>query len=854
MILDGLDEVESDAEGKRDLMSLCSAFQDNPHAHLLATSRREALLKIPEILTGIEPHPLEGLPFPDFRKLARHLHLDWPEEAARVIHRLVEGLPMAAVLLAKLPPRDSQEAIGRLGPSSNPLFTLHRAVLETKIAKLDSDTDRQVVREILGLLAAAQEPLRSEDLVHYLAPCSLTPNALQHLLARAQLDLLFFPGRQPPGPDGFALLHASFKEFLVAEYFTAAELSSAHRQIARALAPLTLSASETPHLLTHLAQGWQEDKQGLLSELLALDWSSFFLACIREPFFHRATLLGGLAAVRQVSPEHLMEAIEKAASRLLAKGELEEKELLLFLKLACNLARPMQTQPFLRTLPDQALRPGEHESRSIAIKKEELRGYLRSGHGPQPVLHLLLDLWPGYYPLFAVQEELRKRGIVLDIVESSTAKNEILLARGADLIASTPGCILALPNESLKALRAIGVLNRSAGADKILVDQRRIALTLDPAPRLENPSQLARARLVATAESTSQMFLNLFLTEHGFDPSALQIRVHEEYLDVLQMVMDQEIDVISTWEPYASHLAEINENLKVVYDSSREPAVIYDLLVTHRESFVSAKECDSLEALGRLYDDSLARGLAQEGEVIHAICDQFALRREVYRQGLAGVRFFKRNEMVPFFASGTPESLRSICERVAHIWRRPEQVDRDGNLRQEFVEALDAFLGPGLPAWLSEPNILGEDCGAGHSSRVFVSYNHEDREQVIEIVKKLESLVTGVEIWSDFSGLLPGDHWSKKIPETIETCDAGLVFVGESGLGDIQKDEVIHLRKKKIPIVPVLLPRASKADLFLLGQVTWCDFGQDEADSTVLLAEAIRSQAFRAGSKDWLPP
>jgi len=743
LVLDGLDEVESDPEGKRDLISLCSAFSENPQAHLLATSRRETLLNTPEILlniAGIEPHRLEGLPFEDFRRLARRLHLDWPEKETREIHRLVEGLPMAAIVLAELSHGASREAIGLLGTQdlTNPLFALHRAVLETKLAQLDSAADRDLVRDVLCLQAAARGRLRPEDLVLYLALPALTPHTLQRLLSRAQLDPLFFRSGQPEGPAGIALLHASFQEFL-AGYFTAADLASAHRRIARALDPDTPPSTETPHLLHHLAQGWREDEPELVARLQALDWPAFLRIALREPSFLRADLLRDLEAVRKASPELLTQRLETSANRLLEKGQLPERELLLFLKLACNLARPPGSEPFLRALADQALRSAEPESRSVAIKKEELRGCLRSGSGPRPSLRLLVDLWPGYYPLFAVQKELQKKGIVLDIVESSTTKNQTLLARGADLIASTPGCILALPNESLRKLRVIGIPNRSAGADKILVDQRRIALTPGPEPRLERPSQLAGARLVATAESTSQMFLRLFLSEHGLDPSALRIKVHEEYLDVLEMVRDEEIDVISTWEPYASHLAENNENLKVVYDSSREPAVIYDLFITHQESFGAAREFDRLAALGRLYDDAVARDLAHRAEVVDAICDQFAMRREVYRQGLAGVQFFRREEMTSFFQPGNPENLRSICERVARIWRRPEQIDAEGNLREEFRQALDAFLGPGPPAWLvASPE--GEETRPDFEYDVVLSYAGEDRAHAEALASRLQQL------------------------------------------------------------------------------------------------------------------
>src|SRR6185295_2299840 len=131
----------------------------------------------------------------------------------------------------------------------------------------------------------------------------------------------------------------------------------------------------------------------------------------------------------------------------------------------------------------------------------------------------LVDTWPGYYPLFAVEKSLNREGLFLYILGSSKEKIVILLDGNADLIATTPGCLLGTERDDIGKLRVLGVLNRSYGADKILVDSSKI--NLDSHGKPKDSLQIADAQLMATRSSTSHMFLNWFLTQYGLDPQSL---------------------------------------------------------------------------------------------------------------------------------------------------------------------------------------------------------------------------------------------------------------------------------------------------------------------------------------------
>jgi tetratricopeptide (TPR) repeat protein len=110
---------------------------------------------------------------------------------------------------------------------------------------------------------------------------------------------------------------------------------------------------------------------------------------------------------------------------------------------------------------------------------------------------------------------------------------------------------------------------------------------------------------------------------------------------------------------------------------------------------------------------------------------------------------------------------------------------------------------------------------------VFLSYNSEDRLIVRRIAEGLRD--RRLRVWLDDWELIPGRPWQEILEDIIETVGAAAVFVGPDGLGPWEVSEMrgclAQLVKRKLPVVPVLLPGCPKApDLPLfLGGVTWVD-------------------------------
>ena len=93
---------------------------------------------------------------------------------------------------------------------------------------------------------------------------------------------------------------------------------------------------------------------------------------------------------------------------------------------------------------------------------------------------------------------------------------------------------------------------------------------------------------------------------------------------------------------------------------------------------------------------------------------------------------------------------------------------------------------------------------------VFLCHNGEDKEEIRKIADNLEN--QGVNPWLDEREIRPGTSWQTALGEQIENIKSAAVFVGESGLGPWQNQEIQALLsqfvKRNCPVIPVVLPSA----------------------------------------------
>lgn len=149
----------------------------------------------------------------------------------------------------------------------------------------------------------------------------------------------------------------------------------------------------------------------------------------------------------------------------------------------------------------------------------------------------------------------------------------------------------------------------------------------------------------------------------------------------------------------------------------------------------------------------------------------------------------------------------------------------------------------------SEPDSQSIDF-SGNAFDVFVSYNREDKSEVLRIAEDLER--RGIIAWVDEWDISPGQSWQKLIQEQMAQVKNAVIFIGKNGIGPWQNEEIAALlqqyRQRGCTVIPVLLPSApSNPEIPLfLGNRRYVDFRQLDPNPLDLLIVGIRGESPRS--------
>ncbi|MEI7867220.1 MAG: TIR domain-containing protein [Candidatus Methylumidiphilus sp.] len=113
------------------------------------------------------------------------------------------------------------------------------------------------------------------------------------------------------------------------------------------------------------------------------------------------------------------------------------------------------------------------------------------------------------------------------------------------------------------------------------------------------------------------------------------------------------------------------------------------------------------------------------------------------------------------------------------------------------------------------------------SFHAFLSHNSQDKPIVRKLAQELK--LYDLRVWLDEEQLVPGRPWQEALETIIETTQAAVVLIGESGLGPWEEPEMraclLEFVRRKLPVIPVLLPgipATPNLPLFLRS-FTWVD-------------------------------
>lgn len=99
---------------------------------------------------------------------------------------------------------------------------------------------------------------------------------------------------------------------------------------------------------------------------------------------------------------------------------------------------------------------------------------------------------------------------------------------------------------------------------------------------------------------------------------------------------------------------------------------------------------------------------------------------------------------------------------------------------------------------------------------VFLCHNSADKPEVREIAGKLRS--RDLKPWLDERDISPGESWQDALEEQIKTIKVAVIFIGDNGIGQWQKEEIQaflnQAKKRRCVIIPVILPSATTTPEF----------------------------------------
>ena len=137
------------------------------------------------------------------------------------------------------------------------------------------------------------------------------------------------------------------------------------------------------------------------------------------------------------------------------------------------------------------------------------------------------------------------------------------------------------------------------------------------------------------------------------------------------------------------------------------------------------------------------------------------------------------------------------------------------------------------------------------SFHVFLSHSSADKPAVEELARRLAK--EGIQSWLDKWNLIPGDPWQPAIEKALAASETCAVFVGPSGLGPWQNEEMrtaidqrVRESARRFRVIPVLLPSAERGERSslptFLTATTWAEFRDslDDADAFHRLVCGIR--------------
>jgi hypothetical protein len=723
LLIDGIDCLPVDKTADARLVAICRELPDG--CHVVVTARPSVSLKYPGIERIAEPFPVKGLVQSDFRHLLLDRGIRGSDGQIDRLHEITFGHPLAAEIV-----RNAGGDLGNIDYDRVSL-SIEQRLVRNVMDQLAGDAaagrlptpspDREWVEAALKILAAIREPVSTVDLSRLSAALAgvaegAFPLRFHEALISCRATELLAIDSYPDLRGKVRFSHVAITEALLSDYLPEG-LVPIHRALAGVMNPEF--EFDLRNLAWHAMRAFPSKLKTKLEKLIrAKKWLEQVSDYLKT---HPRTDTTAL--------------LRQEVHDLAIRSELLARRFYNLRQRARN------------SSADTVTRLQEMEFLSASRSYSHRRAF-----------RIAVDIWPGYFPLLALKDDFQEEGIDLIEIHGSAAKVEMLRNGDVDLIGSTPGCIGGLTRDQLRDLGILCVLNRSMGNDQILVDTR---------------GRGAKKSALAARGSTSTLFLLWYLRWKQIPRADVDISFVPSYLDTAASAIDRdEINLISTWEPFASAAIRSRPSLQCVFDSSKGDGVVYDFLVGKRDRFLDEGFLHTTARIVEKLDQLLARDELRQTSLRNRLVKAYNFDRQVYDSWVSAMRFYTPLQRDRFLSGTEGECFNAVMQRVGETWefgggpvfdqQRKDEfaalaqfVSSSGGQSRTHTESFDAFL-----SYASEDHTLArliqESLQTHHARQVFLDL---DRLTGGPFPEQLRSRIAGA---PNFIVILT-PHWLEKV-------------------------------------------------------------------------------------------
>jgi NitT/TauT family transport system substrate-binding protein len=272
-------------------------------------------------------------------------------------------------------------------------------------------------------------------------------------------------------------------------------------------------------------------------------------------------------------------------------------------------------------------------------------------------LRVRLATWPGYAPLYVVEEQKLAAPTNIQISTSELAQDNYraFAERRVDVLATTLQSAILFQDQSTPTVMIL-LTDYSAGADGIIAR-----------PGIDDLADLQGRTVGVESGSVSHFVLLRALELAGVPPETIEI-VNIGVPEAINAIESDQVDAAVVWEPVLSKYPE-----PPLFTSAEIPEEIVDVLVVHPETL--AERRDDLVNLLRGWEQALQRLDQGNSETLAIMATGLNVAPDDLQQQLNTIRLIGLEQNAALLESDSSNSLQPTFEHITSF------LDQTGQLQ-----------------------------------------------------------------------------------------------------------------------------------------------------------------------------